>query len=109
MPRSKRYRSLPIEPDAEPELWRDLLSHQGVCGDESFLADCHHDVAVVYRLWDGKRQGRGIPARADFDPLEIPPHILPGILLIDVAHDPLHFRYRLVGTRDVGQIGRAHV
>lgn len=85
--------------------WRDLLAQDGVCGDESFLLTCHPDVAAVYRLWDGKRAGRAIPARADFDPVEIPLHILPGILLVDVDAAPLRFRYRLVGTREVERRG----
>ena len=46
-----------------------------------------------------------LPSRGDLDPVEIPPHLLPGILLIDVARDPLRFRYRLVGTRDVQRRG----
>ena len=85
--------------------WSHLLSRAGVCGDLSFLESCHPDVRVVYDLWAGKRGDRALPARGDLDPVEIPPHLLPGILLIDVNRDPLRFRYRLVGTRDVQRRG----
>lgn len=56
----------------------------------------------VHAYWDGKRQGRRMPARADLDPAEIKP-LLPHLLLMDVLRDgspdwPLDFRYRLIGT-----------
>lgn len=41
-----------------------------------------------------------IPLRSDFDPTELR-DLLPNILIVDVEHDPLRFRYRLVGTRVV--------
>lgn len=45
-----------------------------------------------------------MPSRADIDPVEIP-KFLPNILLVDVLHDPLRFRYRLVGTDIVEKRG----
>lgn len=48
-------------------------------------------------LWQAKRAGRLMPARADFDPLELKP-ILARLILIDVITDPPDFRYRLAGT-----------
>ena len=47
--------------------------------------------------WNEKRGHRAMPARADFDPMEIIP-ILPHVVLLDVLRDPLDFRYRLIGT-----------
>jgi hypothetical protein len=38
-----------------------------------------------------------MPARADFDPLDLRAH-LGHLLLVDVERAPLRFRYRLVGT-----------
>lgn len=108
MDSAARYQALESREDraTQESDWQHLLSRAGVCGDASFLEACHPDVAAVYTLWDKKRRGgRTPPSRADFDPLEIPTHLLPGILLIDVRHDPLRFRYRLVGTRDVKRRG----
>jgi hypothetical protein len=63
------------------------------------------DIAAFYTYWDGKRRGRGMPARADIDPIEIVP-FLPGIILIDVVADARRFVYRLVGTREAAMRGR---
>jgi hypothetical protein len=55
------------------------------------------DFDFLYRLWLAKRGARVAPARAAFDPAELRA-ILPRLLMIDVARDPLDFRYRLAGT-----------
>jgi len=41
-----------------------------------------------------------MPSRADIDPLEMR-EWLPGIILVDVFHDPRRLVYRLVGSRSV--------
>src|SRR5262245_26485713 len=41
-----------------------------------------------------------IPLRSDFDPTDVR-ELLPNMLIVDVEHDPLRFKYRLVGTRVV--------
>src|SRR5579885_2176177 len=46
----------------------------------------------LYRYWDAKRQGRPYPARRDIDPLDFP-YVLGQMMLIDVAYDPLRFRF----------------
>ena len=56
------------------------------------------DLAGLYDYWAEKRGGRRMPSRKDIDPLAIP-KFLPDLMLVDVLHDPLRFRYRLVGTR----------
>jgi hypothetical protein len=56
------------------------------------------DFDFLYRLWLAKRGDRLAPSRAAFDPAELRA-ILPRLLMIDVARDPLDFRYRLAGTR----------
>lgn len=82
-----------------------------------FLDRCSPLVASFYRLWDSKRHGRRMPARGDFDPLEMK-EWLPGIVLVDVERNPdvahaaddvsaadwgraYRLTYRLVGTRSV--------
>jgi hypothetical protein len=41
-----------------------------------------------------------MPRRADLDPADIPPRLLPGITLVDVVPDPRRYVYRLVGTME---------
>jgi len=41
--------------------------------------------------------GSQLPARADFDPFEIPA-CLPHLALVDVERNPYRFRYRVMGT-----------
>lgn len=45
-----------------------------------------------------------MPSRADIDPVDIPT-FLPNIILVDMEHDPLRLRYRLVGTDIVTKRG----
>jgi hypothetical protein len=47
--------------------------------------------------WQEKRGARGMPARADLDPIDLG-SILPNLLLVNVSGDPLDFSYRLIGT-----------
>ena len=57
--------------------------------------------------WDSKRGGRRMPSRRDIDPLEMA-DLLPNVVLVDVQHEPLDFRYRLVGTAIVTRLGHDH-
>lgn len=52
----------------------------------------------LLQYWTERRGGRVAPRRADIDPLDLPTVLLPHLLLIDVQHDPVDFRYRLSGT-----------
>jgi hypothetical protein len=54
--------------------------------------------------WERRRRGRAMPARADFDPLDLK-YLMGKLLLVDVLRDPLRFRFRLVGTEPVKQAG----
>jgi hypothetical protein len=54
----------------------------------------------IYAYWLGKCGNRPMPRRADLDPTEIPPHLLPGITLVDVVPDRRRYLYRLVGTKE---------
>lgn len=56
------------------------------------------DLAQAHELWLRLRGQRWAPARADLDPVDIPRHILPRIIMVDVSDDPLDFRYRHWGT-----------
>ena len=54
--------------------------------------------------WESKRLGARLPARRHLDPLDF--HYLLGwVALIDVSHQPLRFRYRLMGVLLVERFG----
>lgn len=57
--------------------------------------------ALAY--WQEKRGARPMPSRRDIEPTEIP-DLLANVVLVDVSHDPLDFRYRLIGTAIVARI-----
>lgn len=50
-------------------------------------------------------EGRAMPAPEAVDPVAIP-MLLPHVVLADVSHDPLRFRYRLIGTKVTALAGR---
>lgn len=62
-------------------------------------------IKAAFDYWNEKRADRDMPARGDIDPAEIVP-LLPHVMLVDVAHDPLDFSFRLVGTEVVHRYGR---
>lgn len=57
-------------------------------------------VSATLAYWKSRRGKFRMPARSDLDPLEIP-SLLSHLYLVDVSHDPLDFRYRLLGTEIV--------
>lgn len=54
----------------------------------------------MYAYWLAKCGARPMPRRADLDPTEISPRLLPGITLVDVVPDHRRYVYRLVGTME---------
>jgi hypothetical protein len=62
-------------------------------------------LAFLKSYWEGKRNGRAMPSRADIDPIEMREH-LGWIILADVLADYEDFRFRLVGTRVTDYFGR---
>ena len=65
----------------------------------------HPNLVRLYTHWDEMRRGKAMPARSDFDPLALP-QLLGNLILVDVQHEPLRFRYRLIGSRLTERIGR---
>jgi hypothetical protein len=55
--------------------------------------------------WSARRGNRPMPARADLDPIDIP-HLLPFVMLINVADAPFDLSYRLVGTEITNRSAR---
>jgi len=72
-------------------------------------------IKALYTYWqsihpEGGPEGKALPGRRHFDPIDIP-DLLPNIWLIDVVRDAQHdgaprFRFRLVGTQIVKFTGR---
>ncbi len=58
----------------------------------------------LFLYWQGKRNGRHFPSRADIDPLDIP-SLLPVVFLVDVKGEPVDFRFRLVGSEFARKYG----
>lgn len=59
--------------------------------------------ADLFRYWAERRGGRSMPARSDLSPVDVPT-LLPHLTLIDVVEG--RFRYRLVGSKVVQDLGR---
>ncbi|MCZ4279626.1 PAS domain-containing protein [Kiloniella laminariae] len=72
--------------------------------DESFLKICDPKIRAFYEFYCSKKQGRSMPERKDFDPIEMK-QFLPGITLVDVDQKTGDFTYRLVGTGEVTKRG----
>jgi len=62
-----------------------------LCGIQNDLLRWLHD------YWQDLLKGREMPSRTDIDPVDIPPTLLPHLLLTEVT-DHARLRYRLVGT-----------
>jgi hypothetical protein len=61
-------------------------------------------VREFHGYWSRLRGDRRFPSRADVEPMDIP-HLLGGIVLLDVFYDPLDFEYRLIGDTIVTRLG----
>jgi hypothetical protein len=57
----------------------------------------------LFAYWTEKAAGRICPARRDIDPLDFD-YLLGDIALLEVLHEPLRFRYRVMGTRIVRRV-----
>jgi hypothetical protein len=62
------------------------------------------DLSALLQLWQDRRKDGNLPARADFDPLDLKA-FLGRIVLFDVLQNPRRFRFRLVGTDWVMRFG----
>ncbi len=74
--------------------------------DEEFLLpeDCDRRVRQIHDYWLSIHPGKGLPAREDLDPVDVP-SLLPNLWLANVEHNPLRFRYRLIGSEIVHVLG----
>lgn len=69
-------------------------------------ADCDARIRRLFDYWQSIHPaGDGLPGRRHVEPLHLP-ELLRWLCLIDVAREPLRFRYRLVGTGQVQALRR---
>jgi hypothetical protein len=66
-----------------------------------FPPTCRPETVAFYEYWLRKCGERRMPRRADIDPAEILPRLLPCISIVDVVDDERRYVYRLVGTAEV--------
>lgn len=64
----------------------------------------HPKIDAIIRYWQSIQPPTGLPGRQHFDPRDIP-ELWRNIMMIDVAHDPLRFRFRLLGTTIIDYAG----
>ncbi len=64
----------------------------------------HPELLQLYDYWDGRRNGRRFPTRADIDPLDLK-FALGNLTLVDVLQEPLRFRFRLTGSLFAQRMG----
>lgn len=62
-------------------------------------------IAALLDYWEAKRGDRPMPDRRDIDPAELPPKLLPHLLLGETLDGGTRWRYRLVGTEIVRRLG----
>jgi len=68
---------------------------------------CRPELQQLHALWQRLRGARHMPARSDFDPMQVP-KLLPDIFLVDVFADApreRRYRVRLQGTAQVDYNG----
>jgi len=74
-------------------------------GPQYDLDALEHPVLIRLRdYWQRIAAGRPMPARRDFEPLDIT-EILPFIVLFDVEGEPPRFKFRLAGTAATERAG----
>jgi len=61
-------------------------------------------VKRFYEFWRSRCRGGALPSKANMDPLDMAP-FLANIVLTEVLHDPLDFRYRVIGEEVISRTG----
>lgn len=76
-----------------------------VCTSETDTSSWNPKVVRFLNYWLSLRPKEGLPGRQHFDPLDIP-DLMPRVWMLDVLREPLCYRYRLVGTKEVETLQR---
>jgi hypothetical protein len=70
------------------------------------LDDPH--MRAMFDFWTARCEGGRPPEAGAIDPLRLPRGCLPHLGVVEVQHEPLRFRSRLVGTAVVDAVGVDH-
>jgi hypothetical protein len=76
-----------------------------VCGPDVDRSSWHAKLARFFDYWMLIKPATGLPGRQHFDPLDIP-NIMPRVWMLDILREPLRYRYRLAGTKEVETLQR---
>jgi hypothetical protein len=76
-----------------------------LCGPDTDRSSWNRRIAAFFEYWLSIKPVGRLPGRQHFDPLDIP-DIMPRVWMLDVLCDPLRYRYRLAGTKEVETLQR---
>jgi hypothetical protein len=76
-----------------------------ICTPDMDRSSWNPKLAQFYDYWLSIKPPDRLPGRQHFDPLDIP-LIMPRVWMLDVLRDPLRYRYRLAGTKEVETLQR---
>jgi hypothetical protein len=88
----------------------DTVSHNHIhAGSVEFVdsvlpTNCHPKARKLAEYWLAIHPANALPGRQHFDPVDIP-LLLSNLWLVDIQHEPIRFRLRLLGTRIVDYAG----
>lgn len=68
----------------------------------------HSELRRLYEYWRARASPQRLPSRADISPVDLPPSVLPHLMLLDLACEGgrLRIRFRLTGTHIDEALGR---
>lgn len=76
-----------------------------VCTSEADTSAWNPKVVRFLNYWLSLKPKEGLPGRQHFDPSDIP-DLIARIWMLDVLREPLRYRYRLAGTKEVETLQR---
>jgi hypothetical protein len=76
-----------------------------ICAPDMDRSSWNPKLAQFFDYWLSIKPRDGLPGRQHFDPLHIP-LLMPRVWMLDVLRDPLRYRYRLAGTKEVETLQR---
>jgi hypothetical protein len=76
-----------------------------ICTPDMDRSSWNPKLVLFYDYWLSIKPPGRLPGRQHFDPLDIP-LIMSRVWMLDVLRDPLRYRYRLAGTKEVETLQR---
>ena len=76
-----------------------------ICTPATDRSSWNSKLSEFFGYWLSIKPADGLPGRQHFDPLHIP-FLMPRVWMLDVLREPLRYRYRLAGTKEVETLQR---